>query len=68
MPKTVNLKCSNCGETNEVELKKRTKGYFGLEVALWRCFLLPGFCYSVWRICSIEDIAVCQNCEKTNVW
>jgi len=40
--------CTSCGFLGEPITV--TKGSFGVELALWLCFLLPGLIYSVWRI------------------
>jgi predicted RNA-binding Zn-ribbon protein involved in translation (DUF1610 family) len=68
MAKKVNLKCSNCGEKNEVSLKKRAKGSIGIEIVLWLCFFVPGILYSLWRMTTKATVAVCPNCGKTTTW
>ena len=68
MAKTVPLKCSNCGERNEVPLVKRAKGSIWIELVLWLCFLVPGLLYSLWRMFSKEQVAICPSCRKSTVW
>jgi hypothetical protein len=54
------LVCTACGHVGGG--KTITKGHFALEVALWLCFLVPGFIYSVWRHTSrYEACPVCAN-------
>jgi hypothetical protein len=43
------LVCRDCGSTT-MKPKTVTKGSFAMEIVLWLLFLLPGFCYSVWRM------------------
>jgi len=55
--------CSNCEYLGQA--KSFTKGSFFLEVALWLCFLLPGFIYSVWRMTS--RYKACPKCKMPNM-
>jgi len=55
--------CSNChwkGQPSRV-----TPGSFLMEVALWLCFVIPGFLYSMWRITSRHD--ACPKCGTPNM-
>ncbi len=55
--------CPNCNY--EGKAKSETPGYFLIELILWACFLLPGFIYSIWRLCSRQD--VCSACGWKNI-
>ena len=55
--------CSNCGAV-EVPIRN-TPGRFGVEAALWLCFLIPGLIYSVWRLATRHD--ACPECYSANI-
>jgi hypothetical protein len=50
--------CRNCGTVGKY--KKRVRGWFALELLLWLMFIVPGFCYSIWRLSSKDK--VCAAC------
>lgn len=50
--------CANC--KNKVNGKKKTPGYFLLELFLWFLFIIPGLIYSIWRISNKK--LVCEEC------
>lgn len=51
-------KCLTCG--HEGKTVKVVKGSVILEIALWLCFILPGFIYSIWRLTSKQY--ACKKC------
>lgn len=56
----LNWFCPSC-ESFAQGVKKSRRGSGGVEVALWLCFIAPGFIYSVWRSAS-KDRA-CPQCN-----
>jgi hypothetical protein len=50
--------CTRCGTVGPAV--KVMSGSFGVELALWCCFLLPGFIYSIWRLTTKRR--VCGSC------
>ena len=55
--------CANCRSV--MRPTSTVRGSFGMEVLLWLCFLLPGFIYSMWRLCSARIVA-CPVCKAPN--
>ena len=55
--------CTSCGTLGQP--KKIIKGSFGVEVALWLLFLLPGLIYSVWRLTS--KVECCSSCSQPSI-
>jgi predicted RNA-binding Zn-ribbon protein involved in translation (DUF1610 family) len=45
--------------------KSFTKGYFVMELFLWCLLFIPGFCYSLWRLCS--RYTGCRVCKSPNI-
>lgn len=56
--------CGSCG-TLVHKPKSFTPGHFLLELVLWCCFLLPGFIYSIWRVCRRHK--VCPACYSNHL-
>lgn len=54
----VAIACPNCGY--EGYPKTYTAGSFMVELALWLCFFVPGFIYSIWRLSS--RYYICPKC------
>lgn len=55
--------CKNCGFTGK--LLKTRRGSTLVEVALWCCFLVPGFIYSLWRLSN--RTYECPTCSGRNL-
>ncbi len=51
--------CTKCGYSGKP--KKVAKGSILVEIVLWCCLFVPGFCYSVWRM--ISKYNACPNCK-----
>ena len=62
-PKAKSTICDSCGSADSGE--KITPGSIGIEIILWLLFLLPGLCYSVWRL-SAKKI-VCKQCGSSEL-
>jgi len=52
------LFCTHCGYKGKP--KTITKGSFFIEILLWVCFIVPGLCYSIWRVTSRHK--ACPSC------
>ena len=52
------LFCTRCYRVDTP--KTETKGWFLIELVLWLVFLVPGLCYSIWRLTSRQK--VCRAC------
>lgn len=55
--------CNNCGYV--VEPVKVVRGNLVTEIILWFFFLIPGLCYSVWRVSGNE--MVCPSCNSNQI-
>jgi hypothetical protein len=55
--------CGNCGYV--VEPVKVVRGNLATEIILWFFFLIPGLCYSVWRVGG-KDM-VCPSCNSSQI-
>lgn len=55
--------CPHCGAVGYP--KRKARGSFGVELALWLCFLLPGIIYSVWR--GTTKYLACPECGSPGV-
>jgi DNA-directed RNA polymerase subunit RPC12/RpoP/predicted RNA-binding Zn-ribbon protein involved in translation (DUF1610 family) len=55
--------CTSCGWIGEPG--KVTPGSFGVELACWLCFCLPGLIYSIWRLTSKHH--VCDSCGQPTI-
>lgn len=54
--------CTCCG--HKVYPQKKKKGSFGVEVASWLCFGIPGVVYSTWRRSNKDE--ECPICKGRN--
>lgn len=54
----VDLFCTRCHEAGKP--KSVTKGSFLIELVLWICFIVPGVCYSLWRLTTRHK--ACRSC------
>jgi len=43
----------------------QTKGLFAVELVLWLVLILPGLCYSFWRMTS--KYKTCPTCESSDI-
>jgi len=57
------FKCVSCGHIGK-PLKKK-KGSSWIELLLWICVLLPGLCYSIWRLSS--KYIACEICKSATL-
>ena len=55
--------CRDCGFAGPI--MDRRKGSLLVEIALWCCFLVPGFIYSIWRMSSTAY--QCPTCSGWNL-
>lgn len=55
--------CSNCGYV--VEPVKVVRGNLATEIILWFFFIIPGICYSVWRVSGKG--MVCPKCNSSQL-
>jgi len=55
--------CTACGSIGRS--KTLTKGSFILELILWAMMILPGMCYTVWRLTTRGP--VCSKCLSPNL-
>jgi len=55
--------CSQCGNVGKP--KKETKGSILTELVLWLFFIIPGLCYSIWRLSSKHE--VCRYCGNESL-
>ncbi len=55
--------CNNCGYL--IEPVKVVRGNLATEIILWFFFLIPGLCYSVWRVGGKE--MVCPKCNSSQL-
>lgn len=56
--------CLSCGSIIK-NTKTVTPGSFFIELILWCAFIVPGLCYSFWRLASKH--AVCPQCSSKNI-
>jgi ribosomal protein L40E len=57
------LYCKACGNVGHP--KTHTRGSFWIEVVLWICLIIPGVCYSLWRLTSRQK--VCRYCKSPDL-
>ncbi len=57
------LLCKNCGYVGKPP--KKVPGYFAIELILWLLFLLPGLCYTLWRLSN--KYTACPHCGQKNM-
>lgn len=55
--------CPNCGFKGKSQ--KITKGSILIEIVLWLCMIIPGICYSLWRLTS--KVLVCPKCKTAGM-
>ena len=53
--------CKTCGYVGEAEMI--TKGYFLLEIILYFFWIIPGLCYTIWRL-STQYKGHCPECHN----
>lgn len=63
MSKRVKSLCKNCGYQGYPKIK--TPGYFAVELILWCLLILPGLCYSLWRI--LNKYTICPICGQPHM-
>src|SRR5438270_8102302 len=60
---SVPVYCRHCGTVAKPQ--KRTRGWFALELLLWLLFIVPGLCYTLWRVTS--RVNVCRQCGSEDI-
>ena len=55
--------CQACGTVGKPRVRNR--GSSAIEIILWMLFLVPGFCYSLWRM-GRKDKS-CRTCRSSAV-
>jgi TonB family protein len=55
--------CRNCGSI--ATPKKKVRGWFALELLLWLLFIIPGVCYTLWRLTT--KVRVCRMCGAADI-
>lgn len=55
--------CPNCGYKGKP--KKLTKGTIWIEIVLWLFLIIPGVCYTLWRMTS--KVLVCPQCKTAGM-
>jgi predicted RNA-binding Zn-ribbon protein involved in translation (DUF1610 family) len=50
--------CKNCAFKGKA--KKMTRGSFAVELLLWCLFIIPGICYTAWRL--TNRYTACPRC------
>lgn len=55
--------CTKCGTV--APAKNFVPGSMGIELVAWLCFIIPGICYSLWRMSS--RCKVCPKCLSKEV-
>lgn len=59
----IEMVCKNCGFIGPV--RKTTRGNLLIEIILWLLLIIPGICYSIWRL--ISKRRICPKCGSINL-